>query len=57
MAYGRQWFSQQVGAHVYNDLIGRDWPGAAEAVERAKSQQHVSLNGFDENGKPKFKWK
>uniref|UniRef100_UPI004027D85C hypothetical protein n=1 Tax=Candidatus Scatousia sp. TaxID=3085663 RepID=UPI004027D85C len=50
-------FSQQVGAHVYNDLIGRDWPGAAEAVERAKSQQHVSLNGFDENGKPKFKWK
>lgn len=50
-------FSQQVGAHVYNNLIGRDWPGAAEAVERAKSQQHVTLNGFDENGKPKFKWK
>ena len=50
-------FSQISGDHVYNDLIGRDWPGAAEAVERAESQQHITLNGFDESGKPKFKWK
>ncbi|HIS35444.1 TPA: hypothetical protein IAC10_02270 [Candidatus Scatousia excrementigallinarum] len=50
-------FSQNVGDHVYNNLIGRDWPGAAEAAERAKTQQNITLNGFDENGKPKFRWK
>ena len=50
-------FSQISGDHVYNNLIGRDWPGAAEAAERAKTQQNITLNGFDENGKPKFKWK
>ncbi len=50
-------FSQISGEHVYNNLIGRDWTGAAEAAERAKTQQNITLNGFDENGKPKFKWK
>ena len=50
-------FSPESGDYVYGNLVGRDWPGAADAAERSKLQQNITLNGFDENGKPKFKWK
>ena len=45
-----------IGAVEYKNLVNRDWAGAVEAQERAKSQKNITLNGFDGNGKPKFKW-
>lgn len=50
-------FSPNAGGYAYDHLVGRDWTGAAEAAERAGTQKNITLNGFDENGKPKFKWK
>lgn len=47
----------QVGEYYNHDLAGRDWPGAVSAAERAETQANVTLDGFDDNGQPKFKWK
>jgi len=41
------------------NLIGRDYPGAVDAAARAKEQERsgISLNGFDENGRAKLRWR
>lgn len=50
-------FTPNGGGYSFDNIVGRDWSGAVDAAERSKSQQHITLNGFDQNGKPKFKWK
>lgn len=50
-------FTPNGGGYSFDNIVGRDWSGAVDAAERSKSQQHITLNGFDQDGRPKFKWK
>lgn len=47
----------EVNEFYNHNLAGRDWQGAVIAANRAELQNNITLTGFDESGKPMFKWK
>lgn len=49
-------FDDSYATFANQDLVNRDYPEAVNALERSRTQRNVSLDGFNADGTPKFKW-